>query len=121
MARHPPKLGRADAQRSTAEPDRVDAVLSAASSRRCRRVLYHLRENDGVAFVDGIAERLSEDSVAGPEELAVELEHGVLPRLTDAGLVEHERETGLVISVGDPLGDELLAWLEDRERPGRPR
>lgn len=94
-------------------------MLSALSSRRRRRVLYYLRENDGVGFVDELADHLGEDAVAGAAELRVELEHIVLPTLAAAGLVEHERETGLVVDAGDEFSAALTDWIEARERTTR--
>lgn len=117
MARNPPVTRRRAAREETADPERVDDVLSALGGRRRRRVLYRLREDDGVGFVDELAAHLSEGSVAGPAELRVELEHLVLPELADAGLVEHERETGLVVYAGDRFDTGLLEWIADRERP----
>lgn len=119
MARNPPTARRHTVPDRRIDPDRVDDVLAALIDRRRRRVLTYLRDNDGVGFVDELSDHLSEESATGSSEIRVELEHIALPTLVELGLVEHERETGLVVYAGDEFGTELLEWIADRERADR--
>lgn len=97
------------------EPASIDVVLGVLSKTRSRRVLYYLRDNDGVAFVEDIVHHLSDPDGTDRERLAIELHHTILPDLASLGAVEYEHETGLVISQRDELVTSVLECVERLE------
>ncbi|OAQ53976.1 hypothetical protein HTG_00170 [Natrinema mahii] len=108
----------------------LDLVFDLLSNRRRRYALYYLNQrSDGVATVAALAknvvafERIAaggadRDSArspadAGPADgqdtVRVELRHVHLPKLEDAGVLEHDRRSETVRYWGQPSLEE---WLE---------
>ncbi|WP_209019595.1 DUF7344 domain-containing protein [Halorussus marinus] len=97
--------------------ERIDRSYRLLADVRRRRVLYALEANDEIT-VDRLAERLARSGVAeSTERAAASLVHTHLPKLADAGVIEYEREAGLVAA------DDGVAVLEpflDRPREIEP-
>lgn len=84
---------------SRAEASRLDAVFSALSHERRRYALYYLRQRpDGTASTGELAEALTERQGGDGEveTVAASLVHHHLPKLADAGLVEHDAQSETV-------------------------
>jgi hypothetical protein len=100
----------------------LDLVFDLLSNRRRRYALYYLYEQpDGVATVDELADNVvaierrtsSSDPDVGPDELRqtvhTELQHVHLPKLADAGTLEHDGRSDTVRYWTQPSLEE---WLE---------
>ncbi|MFP8954166.1 hypothetical protein ACLI4Z_14530 [Natrialbaceae archaeon A-arb3/5] len=100
----------------------LDLVFDILSNRRRRYVLYYLYEQpDGVATVEEVTnnvttlERRSTEpnSVAHPKaqtgQIRTELQHIHLPKLEDAGVLEHDQRSETVRYWTQPSLEE---WLE---------
>ncbi len=79
----------------------LDAALDLLSNRRRRYVLYHLRNRDGAATLEELAERVAEwesegDEPTDEDRVLADLYHSQLPRLADAGAVAFDEEEGYV-------------------------
>ncbi|UTF52298.1 DUF7344 domain-containing protein [Natronosalvus rutilus] len=94
----------------------LDLVFELLASRRRRQALYYLSEqSDGVASVDEIADYVhtnddrSDCSADGRSEIAAGLRHVHLPKLEDAGVVDHDARSQTVRYWSQPSLEE---WLE---------
>lgn len=104
----------------------LDLVFELLSNSRRRYVLYHLNERpDGVATLETLAENVralertiggddadgegDEGSAARQSGVRTELRHVHLPKLEDAGVLEHDRRSDTVRYWGQPSLEE---WLE---------
>ncbi|PCR90997.1 DUF7344 domain-containing protein [Natrinema ejinorense] len=114
----------------------LDLVFDLLSNRRRRYVLYALADqSDGVATIERLTEAViafertaadddvgaepnanpefdgTHDSVSSDEQMAVrmELQHAHLPKLENAGILEHDRRSETVRYWGQPSVEE---WLE---------
>ncbi|WP_226479492.1 DUF7344 domain-containing protein [Natrinema amylolyticum] len=110
----------------------LDLVFDLLSNSRRRYVLYYLNDQpDGVATIENLAENVinleeattrsdaDEESTAGlaagrdsPDrraEIQMELQHVHLPKLEDAGVLEHDRRSETVRYWSQPSLEE---WLE---------
>ncbi|QCC60429.1 hypothetical protein NP511_00285 [Natrinema thermotolerans] len=110
----------------------LDLVFDLLSNRRRRYALYYLnQQSDGVATVAALAQNVvaferiaaedaDRDSARSPpdrdadpaderETVRVELRHVHLPKLEDAGVLEHDRRSETVRYWGQPSLEE---WLE---------
>jgi DNA-binding transcriptional ArsR family regulator len=97
--------------------ERIDMSYRLLADVRRRRVLYALEANDAIA-VDRLAAALVRSGLAeNRERAAASLVHTHLPKLADAGVIEYEREAGIVAA------DDGAACLEpflDRAREVEP-
>jgi hypothetical protein len=86
----------------------VDRVLDALSAHHRRLILLELRAGRAEHVTDVLLREGDEDTAL------LELEHNHLPRLTEAGYVEWDRETG-ALSRGPNFSEvaPVLALLED--------
>lgn len=82
-----------------------DLVFELLSSTRRRRVLYYLREHDGMATVNELAEQIAamENDVEVEDlnrqqrkRVYVSLYQTHVPKLEEAGIIEYDDETGEV-------------------------
>ncbi|OLZ40793.1 hypothetical protein A6E15_07225 [Natrinema saccharevitans] len=110
----------------------LDLVFDLLSNRRRRYALYYLnQQSDGVAtvaalaknvvaFERGAADGADRDAARSPSDqdpdpadergtVRVELRHVHLPKLEDAGVLEHDRRSETVRYWGQPSLEE---WLE---------
>lgn len=87
-----------------------DGVYEALAHERRRRVLEILVEADRPLSLSDVARELhrrdAEDGAVDPvddraREIHVELYHAHVPKLVDAGLVEHDRDAGTVAIAAD--------------------
>lgn len=102
--------------RRTGRPAHTNDVLRAVAGEHRRRVLYFLREADGVASVDEITDALTTEADTDTEDVAVRLHHVILPQLSEAGVVAFDRDDEQVRYAGGSFVTELIDWLRDRER-----
>jgi len=93
---------------SVLERPGVDRVLDALSARHRRLILLELRAGRAEHVTDVVLRDGERDSAR------LELEHNHLPRLTEAGYVEWDRETG-ELSRGQNFEEiaPILTLLED--------
>jgi len=86
--------------------ERIDLSYRLLADVRRRRVLYALQANDAIG-VDRLAETLVDAGLADSCDRAVaSLVHTHLPKLADAGVIEYDRETGVLAA------DDGVARLE---------
>ena len=82
----------------------LDACLQLVADRHRRRIIHHLRhEADGTSTFDDLVDQINgraSDFKNGPpldrEELAIQLHHVHLPKLSAHGVVEFEHGSGVV-------------------------
>ncbi|TYL39378.1 hypothetical protein CV102_08915 [Natronococcus pandeyae] len=100
----------------------LDLVFDLLSNRRRRYALYYLYEQpDGVATIDELTDqivtvehRTADSETEGEsdvhrETIQTELQHVHLPKLADAGIVEHDQRSDTVRYWCQPSLEE---WLE---------
>lgn len=92
----------------------VDNLLTVLSRRRRRDVLYYLSERE-LADVDEVAAAIATREADRPSKSArdaveIDLIHNHLPKLSDRGLVEYDRRSGVVRWSTPP--EELETLLE---------
>ncbi|MGQ3413287.1 DUF7344 domain-containing protein [Natrinema sp. LN54] len=120
--------GEAAAVTGDATPS-LDLVFELLSNSRRRYALYYLNDRpDGVATVENLAENVIAlertidgdegdtaepitvaDSAAGQTGVRTELQHIHLPKLEDAGILEHDQRSETVRYWSQPSLEE---WLE---------
>ena len=84
--------------------DSLDSCLRLVADRRRRRVLEHLRHDDGGDVrIDDLVDQLyraepatADDRQASRDQLAIRLYHTHLPKLADHGVVELDPERGTI-------------------------
>ncbi len=98
----------------------LDVIFDILSNRRRRHVLYYLNDRpDGVATVEELTDVVltqecdgfdpSTDPVEQRNRIQIDLQHVHLPKLADAGIVDHDRRTETVRYWTQPS---LTEWLE---------
>jgi DNA-binding transcriptional ArsR family regulator len=96
-----------------------DAIFSMLSNRRRRHVLHYLKRNDGPAKIRDLAEQIAAwENGLGIQELTYKQRKRVytslhqthLPKLDDCGIVEYNRDRG-VVTLTDRVS-ELDVYLE---------
>lgn len=110
MPQHPSKP---DGGRS-----RLDRVLDAVKHRRCRHLLYYLRDTDSADIEEAARRIAAREHGADPDDVSndqyehvlTSLHHRHLPRLADLGVVEYDRRSGDVRLYDPP--EDLDALLE---------
>lgn len=97
-------------------PD-IDSVLEAITTQRRRRALRELqaREADAVDLT-ALADALTVQNEQTPtsEEIAIELHHRDLPKLSETGVVDYDGRSRTVRYHGH-RGIELLLYVLDEE------
>lgn len=113
----------------------LDLIFELLSNRRRRYTLYYLHEQpDGVATLEEVLDavmtrqqRLSEtesDANADAEtdheqrrqQVQLELQHTHLPKLEDAGILEHDQRSETVRYWSQPSLEEWLEHAQHKER-----
>ncbi len=90
----------------------ADKMLSILAQRNCRSTLLCFQgTTENVISVRDLAARISPEGDS--DETAVRLQHSTLPRLEDAGLVEHDSRSDTVRYHGDQRVEELLDAVTD--------
>jgi hypothetical protein len=75
----------------SSDAESVDRLLSVLSNESNRHVVRYFRDSgEEVASLDELAGYASETMDRPPEDVALRLHHGGLPKLTEAGLVEYD-------------------------------
>ena len=107
---------------SEAETPSLDIVFDLLADQRRRYALYYLYDvPDDVATVDEIAThvRRLEDDCGRPEEherhVLTALQHVHLPKLEDAGIVEHDSRSQTVRYWSRPSLEEWLEHAQHKE------
>ena len=123
----------------------LDEIFDLLSNRRRRYALYYLHDQpDGVATIDELADAVvtrqyvessTEGSSASDEQLEfdsdadtdsrleqrrqqvlMELQHTHLPKLEDAGVLEHDQRSEMIRYWNQPSLEEWLEHAEHKER-----
>ncbi|MFC4541473.1 hypothetical protein ACFO5R_05985 [Halosolutus amylolyticus] len=105
----------------------LDLIFDILSNRHRREVLYHLNDRpDGVATVDELTDtvaarehesgRADRDADEERNLIRTELQHVHLPKLEDAGIVEHDRRSETVRYWTQPSLEEWLEHAQHKER-----
>lgn len=84
-------------------------LRSALSNRYCRFVLHYFDDASGdTASVEGLSTAFARENEADADEVAVQLHHVALPKLSSVGVVEYDARSEAVQYHGHPrLGDQL--------------
>ena len=103
-------------------PPSPDGLLSAVAHEYRRATLELLQgaSDETLAYdalVDGVADRVRDEDAARASDdhrrrVRIALHHTHLPKLEEAGMVDHEAHTGHVQFVGGELERELLSLVE---------
>lgn len=110
------------ATRLVAEAPSLNLVFDLLAARRRRYALYYLSEApDGVATVDEIVEHVlgledGSEEPAGRVEVRTALRHIHLPKLADAGVIEHDVRSETVRYWRQPSVEEWLEHARYKER-----
>lgn len=131
--------GEGTTLRAEATPS-LDLVFDLLSNSRRRYALYHLSDQpDGVATIESLTENVMEieqttdgdekdgsntsaqsehaqDSPDARSGVQLELQHVHLPKLEDAGILEHDRRSETVRYWSQPSVEEWLEHAEYKER-----
>ena len=105
----------------------LDTIFEILANRRRRHVLYYLYEQpDGVATLEelsGVVESIeaetqtdANDDDERRERIKTELHHAHLPKLEDAGVIEHDRRSETVRYWTQPSLEEWLEHAHHKER-----
>jgi len=118
----PPNVSTQDVLPMADESERLDAVLRALSDHRRRWVCHYLARCDDPASVDELAELLAASTTekspavltpAEVEKTRAELLQIHLPKLSAAGVVDHDAEASRVrLAAGDGVEEFLAAASE---------
>jgi hypothetical protein len=93
----------------------VDGILQVLADRYRRSVVRYLaEESDGVTSAGEIADHLASEGEMPHEDALINLDHVILPTLSDRGIVEYDADTEEVRYQSHTLVEELLDSL-DRE------
>ena len=106
--------------------DRFDEILSSLSNTQRRRIISHLQE-EGPASQSEIAHQLvrwnydsppDEVSDKAVERIKINLHHEHLPQLEDAGLIEYDRRSKMLLVRDLPeLAEVCLDHCESADLP----
>ncbi|WP_254810077.1 DUF7344 domain-containing protein [Natronosalvus amylolyticus] len=98
----------------------LDTVFDILADRRRRFVLYHLYDAvDGVSTVEELVDFVAvHEPDAGPskDEIQVALYHIHLPKLEEAGVIEHDQRSETVRYWTHPSLEEWLEHASYKER-----
>lgn len=118
----PPNVSEKDVLPINSESESLDSVFRALSDHRRRCVCHYLARTDGPLSVTELAELLAASmsektrAVLTSEEIEktrTELVRMHLPKLTEAGVVEHDRDENVVALADSPGVRECLDGVED--------
>lgn len=107
----PPHVSEEDVLPVDSESESLDAVLRALADHRRRCVCHYLARSDDPIPVADLAELLAASmsektravlTTAEIEKTRAELTRMHLPKLVESGLVDYDREKGVVEFVGSP-------------------
>ncbi|WP_137284952.1 winged helix-turn-helix domain-containing protein [Halorussus salinisoli] len=107
----PPHVAEEDVLSIDSESESLDSVFRALSDHRRRCLCHYLARNDGPMTVDELAELLAASmsektravlTTAEIEKTRTELHRMHLPKLTEAGIVEHDGDEGVVRLADSP-------------------
>lgn len=113
----PPHVSANDVLPVTSESESLDPIFRALADHRRRCVCHYLARADGPVAVTELAELLAASmsekarAVLTSEEIEktrTELVRMHLPKLTEAGIVEHDRDDGVVTLADSPGVRECL-------------
>jgi hypothetical protein len=96
----------------------LDARLDALSGTRRRLVVHYFvtTGRDAAPVEDVVSHLVEREGTAGDRERTlVGLHHVTLPKLEEAGVVEYDARTETVRYRGDPLVEECLRLVIERE------
>lgn len=115
MDRHMGEENVADARE---EHQRIDTLFSVLAVEECRTVLrYFQSSGTAVASVDDLVEVvLAQDGTpADRRQVAITLHHKTLPKLADAGFIDHDARNRTVRYRGQPLLERVLDLVTEVE------
>lgn len=94
--------------------DRVDELFALLADRHCRAVLSYFRnaQEDRMPTWD-LANEIRDES-RGQTQAVTQLRHSTIPRLADAGVVDHNPSSELVHYRGHTELEALLDALEEQ-------
>ena len=100
--------------------EKLDTVLTILSNRYRRQVLYCVTEHDDAVvdfdvLIDYLIDSDTKRSQEDRERVKLRLHHMVLPKLQDAGILEHDTRSETVRYQGDPLIEEYLSVIAEDE------
>jgi hypothetical protein len=101
--------------------DSLNACLALVADQRRRRLLKHLQHNgNSKVQVDDLVDRLyqagtaeADDRQMSRDELATQLHHSHLPKLTDFGVIEHDHDCGTIEYRPDKQIEAVLNGLSE--------
>lgn len=113
----PPECRRNVAVRDGGEraDSSLDSTLEALANERRRRLLYALRENEGVVDEEDLACWLAAEFGTDRDSIHTHLHHTDLPRLAECGLVEYDPDDGSVWYSGGSTVTDLIAAIAEHE------
>ena len=99
----------------------LDTAFELLARERRRKVLYCLRDSDGLLSLSELADRIAEREAsksAGDvyQEITISLSQVHLPKLEDAGVIDYDHAERRIEHQGDPFVDMLLARAARIER-----
>ncbi len=108
-----------DVPSSQQEPDRLGVLCEVLANERRRHVLYALRDADeATVAVERLVQSLVERTGDETARVELHLHHVSLPKLVNAGVIEHDRRSGCVRYRPSPQLEQLLeqvSALEERD------
>jgi len=113
-----------DPRESRGSRDRsLDDVFEVLAAERRRYALYVLCRRSGKVAVPELADAVASSAGANPARVTAELYHVHLPKLAEEGVVEYDREDGIVRYEDDceRFGRYLAAAADDEDEPLRRR
>ncbi|MFC7238749.1 hypothetical protein ACFQS4_11030 [Saliphagus sp. GCM10025317] len=96
----------------------VGEVCSALANERCRSVLYYFQESTPtVASYEALITYSYEhdDTIDTREQAAIALQHVTLPKLEEAGIIEHDGRSSTVRYRGFPQLETMVRLVADME------
>jgi DNA-binding transcriptional ArsR family regulator len=118
----PPNASEKDVLPMDSESESLDAIFRALSDHRRRCVCHYLAQANGRMPVDELAELLAASTTEKSravltsseiEKARAELHRMHLPKLTEAGVVEHDTGEGIVRLAASPEVTECLRAAAD--------
>lgn len=100
----------------------LDTAFELLARERRRKVLYCLRDSDGLLSLSELADRIAEREApksAGDDvyqEITISLSQVHLPKLEDAGVIDYDHAERRIEHQGDPFVEMLLARAARIER-----
>lgn len=120
MGHKPPLDGPAPTSEQELESDEAgriltDKIYAVLADHPRRLILHYLRDSpENMASRQQISEHISEHDL-GPqraETVAIKLHHVHLPKLTEAGIVEYNPQTGIIQYTPRPIVETHLNYVD---------